>query len=138
LLGLVSGVGCGSSNRASVEGKVLLDGQPLKTGVINFMPTEDNPGPTAGGTIVDGHYKIDAERGVAIGLNRVVISSKQPTGRKIQSLDRVDEEIAEVVPSQYNTKSTLTRDIQAGANEQDFELEGRVSSNSHRRSYPRN
>ena len=133
---VVSIAGCGMDNRASVSGNVTLDGEPIESGVINFFPTGDNSGPTAGGVITNGSYEIKSARGVAIGSNQVVINSKQKTGRKIQSLDRVDEEQAEAIPPKYNDESILTHEIKPGDNEVDFALEGRIPIESQRRRYP--
>lgn len=126
-------IGCGDSNRASVSGSITLDGKPLAIGVISFVPTGETKGPTAGSTIVDGRYQIIADKGVVVGANRISISSKQKTGFKINrfgppgsSTAGMVDELADVVPSQYNVKTTLVRDIKSGTNEFNFELQGRV------------
>jgi hypothetical protein len=129
-------VGCSDDNRASVSGTVTLDGQPLPHGVIDFFPTNGNSGPSAGSTITDGHYEIASDKGVVVGLNRVSISSVQKTGRSIQSVDAVHEERLEAVPAKYNHESELTRDVQPGANELNFDLKGRVPIETIRRRYP--
>ena len=128
--------GCSDSNRAEVYGVVTLDGKPVEQGVINFFPTGDNKGPSAGSTIEGGRYEIASEKGVVVGANRVSISSVQATGRKIQSVDAVHEERLEAVPPQYNSQSSLTHDVQPGTNELNFELTGRVPIESSRRRYP--
>ncbi|MCC7084014.1 MAG: hypothetical protein IT427_03280 [Pirellulales bacterium] len=133
----LSAVGCGNGNRAAVSGTVTLDGKPLQQGVINFL-LADGKGPSAGGTITDGQYEISATKGVMVGSNRVSISSVQPTGRKIQSLGRVDEEYAEAVPTRYNQQTTLLHEIQPGQNVLNFDLQGRIPIESIRRRYPGN
>jgi hypothetical protein len=130
--------GCGDSNRAAVSGTVTLDGAPLEQGVINFFPAEGNKGPTAGGTITSGRYEIASEKGVAVGSNRVTISSVQKTGRKIQGVDVVHEERLEAVPAKYNSETTLVHDVQPGKNVLDFDLQDRVPIESIRRRYPGN
>jgi hypothetical protein len=128
--------GCGDNKRASVWGKVTLDGQPLDQGVIEFFPAGDNTGPSAGGTIENGQYEVASAKGVAVGTNKVTISSVQKTGRSIQSKDAVHEERLEAIPPRYNFESELTRDVQPGDNELNFELEGRIPIETIRRRYP--
>ncbi len=118
-------LGCDSSNRAEVHGTIMLDGQPLPSGMINFLPADGN-GPSAGATIIDGRYEIHSAKGVTPGSNQVMINSLQKTGRTIQSLDQVDEELAEAVPPEYNEETTLLRDVEPGSNELNFDLKGRI------------
>jgi hypothetical protein len=107
-----------------VSGSVLVDGQPLKTGSINFVP-EGGLGPTAGSPITDGKYQIGRSAGLWIGKNKVVIRANRKTGRKItNAMDpgaTIDEQ-AEMLPPEYNTKSTLIKEVVAGANTFDFDL----------------
>ncbi len=137
-------VGCGRTDRSAVSGIVTLDGKPLSTGVINFFPTEGTKGPSAGGIIVDGRYEVGGEKGVMVGTNRVTISSQQKTGRKVSRFGRpgssegLVDEMADVVPQQYNAQSTLVQNIQAGKNELNFELQGRVPIESVKGNSPRN
>jgi hypothetical protein len=101
-----------------------VDGEPLKAGSINFVP-EGGAGPTAGGTITDGKYQIDRSSGLWIGKNKVVIRANRKTGKKIPNAmapGRFIDEQAEILPPQYNTKSTLFKEIVAGANTFDLDL----------------
>ena len=141
LLACVFLSGCSDSNRAEVYGTVTLDGKPVEQGVINFFPTDGNKGPSAGSTIEGGRYEIAAEKGVAVGTNRVSINSKQKTGRKIARFGHagdadeqaVWDELADVVPPQYNVESTLVFDVQPGRSELNIDLRGRVPIESIRR-----
>ena len=119
--------GCSESgpDRASVSGSVLLDGQPLVKGSINFVPVEATAGPTAGAVIENGRYQIDRAKGVAVGKNQVRISSVQPTGKKIMTFGQLTDEWAEVLPAEYHSKSTLVRTVQSGANVLDFDLKSK-------------
>jgi hypothetical protein len=121
-------VGCSQSGpqRASVSGSVLLDGQPVVKGSMNFVPVEGTVGPTAGANIENGRYSIDREKGVTVGKNRVKISSVQPTGKKIMAFGELTDEWAEVVPAEYNARSTLVRPIQPGSNLLDFDLKRKL------------
>lgn len=122
-----SAVGCRDPNadvRGAVRGRVTLDGVPLDQGQIIFMPTAGTRGPAAGGVITNGVYDTPTAKGAAIGTNTVQISSRQKTGRQIRAGntgEQVDE-WAEVIPTRYNTASTLQTEIKKGRNEINFEL----------------
>jgi hypothetical protein len=57
-----------------------------------------------------------------VGKNLVKISSAQPTGKKVMAFGELTDEWAEVVPPEYNTRSTLIRSIESGASTLDFDL----------------
>jgi hypothetical protein len=112
--------------RAEVSGTVTFNGEPVKEGSINFFPTEGTKGPEAGGAILDGKYHIPRAKGPVVGKNRVELRAFQKTGRKIQDPTAppgtLTEEIANVFPLEFNTNSTLTRDVQPGKNELPFDI----------------
>ena len=121
--------GCGGGDglpRQSVSGKVTFGGQPLEKGTIQFVPDDPNmKDPTSGGApILDGSYAIGSEMGLVPGKYKVSISS--PTGGAAQG-DAPGSASAmpkELIPSQYNTASTLSADVKAGqSNTFDFPLE---------------
>lgn len=120
-------VGCSepARNRAIVYGQVKIDGQPVEAGSINFMPTSGNTGPTAGGSIEHGSYRIELQKGVVLGKNRVELRANRKTGRKVPSPfgsnDTIDE-LVDAFPSEYNSNSTLVREISRGENHLDFDL----------------
>ncbi|UUO04899.1 hypothetical protein M4951_16065 [Blastopirellula sp. J2-11] len=128
---LTFGLGCGPNydgpQRASVVGSVTLDGKAISRGAIEFIPSADTLGPTAGARIVDGKYELDEAKGPVLGKYQVRIFSPGPTGRKVSAgsqgpMGALVDEIGETVPSQYNAKSTLEREIVAGKNQLDFDL----------------
>ena len=117
-------LGCGS-NRTTIEGAVTFDEQPVEQGSITFEPAS-GAGPSAGGTIHSGRYKIDAE-GVAPGEMIVRISAVRPTGKKIeagppQPPGTMVDEVRPYLPAMYNEQSTLRVQITAGKVTQDFAL----------------
>ena len=125
-------LGCGKGdglNRSSVEGKVSLDGTPVEQGSITFVPTSGTKGPTAGGSIAKGRYSVPAAKGPVVGRYRVEIHAPRNTGKKIQApmapAGTMTDEIADAMPAQYNTKSTLEKEVKAGRNEIDFDLSAR-------------
>jgi hypothetical protein len=81
----LAALGCSGSDRAAVAGKVTFDGRPLEQGRIMFVPDSANPGPTAGGPIVNGSYNVPAKNGVFIGKNTVQINAVRKTGKRIPS-----------------------------------------------------
>jgi hypothetical protein len=48
--------GCGDPSHATVSGKVTLDGKPLNSGYVSFIPEDTQAGQTSGGRIIDGEY----------------------------------------------------------------------------------
>ena len=106
--------GCAPAVRV-VEGKVTLDGKALASGAIDFEPA-DSRGRLLGGDIKEGSYRIEIPPEQAAGTSVVRITSPQPTGRKVPAgppaaPGAMIDEIAEVVPAQYNTRSTLKVDL---------------------------
>jgi hypothetical protein len=112
--------------RKAISGSVTLDGQPLAEGKIQFDPVEAKPGESAivVGDIKDGKYAIDRAAGPVPGNYKVSISSvpaikidpKEGPGARPKLPP-------EKVPAQYNTKSTLTKEIPAdGSAPIDFPL----------------
>lgn len=121
--------GCGEAGdglaREAVSGSVKLDGQPLKSGSISFLP--DGPGSPQGGgaPIIDGKYTIAKAQGLPPGKYKVTISSaggppppgEAPGGGAMPK---------ETVPDKYNAKSALTAEVKAGQSAAiDFALESK-------------
>ena len=125
--------GCGGQSgieRPAVSGTVLLDGQPIESGTISFVPAPGTKGPTAGGIIKSGKYSISEGDGAAVGTARVEISSSKATGKMIEVGSPMPpgtkiEETIEAVPTKYNKNSTLTVEIKAAANTHDFDLKSK-------------
>ncbi len=93
-----------------VKGKVLLKGQPVKDGIIKFMPL--TPGTAlseSGAQIVNGDYLLPAEFGLLPGKYKVILTAGDgrtpantdeapgPTGANIISKD--------LIPPEYNTRT---------------------------------
>jgi hypothetical protein len=122
--------GCGQSDRASVSGRVTLDGQPLQSGSITFFPTGNTKGPTAGDVIEGGIYSVSASRGPVAGQYRVEIRSMRKTGRKIRvpvpaPPGTMMDELVSGIPAIYNDESTLTAEVIKGKNHFDFDLKSK-------------
>jgi hypothetical protein len=136
----LAAAGCGQRAdkwpREPVFGKVSLDGQPLESGEITFVPT-GGEGPASGGKITNGSYAIVRADGPVPGPHRVSIYSARPTGKKIK--DEADprvlyDERVETIPDRYNALSQLTAKVKSGGgNTFDFELAGQKDSTQAKR-----
>jgi hypothetical protein len=132
--------GCGSSgdnlNRQAVSGTVTLDGKPLAEGTISFAPTTDLPTPGMV-SITAGNYEIPKALGLVPGSYKVSILSNKsvaaPTekfgdmpGRAARQQTEADDarqralvlgkraDSNQLIPSKYNTATTLTADVKDG------------------------
>lgn len=122
---LLSGCGAGGPARASVMGKVEFEGQPVTEGTILFVPTGNTKGPAAGGTIKDGNYILKAAEGPVIGMHKVEIKGTRKTGKKIKAVPPASGEFDETeqyIPYNFNTKTTLEKEIKSGENSIDFKM----------------
>jgi hypothetical protein len=122
-------LGCGKGDgltRSSVEGKVSLDGAPVEKGSIAFSPIGGTKGPSVGGSIENGRYSLPAAKGPVAGKYRVELHAPKSTGKKIQApmspKGTMVDEVTDAMPAQFNSKSTLEKEVKAGRNEIDFEL----------------
>ena len=114
-------VGCAKkSNRGTVSGNVTLDGEPLKSGVIRFVPA-DGATATADSVITDGKFSAS----VPPGDKKVSISAPKVTGKR-RMYETPDSPMIDVVqellPAKYNVQTELTLAVNAGSQEKDFPL----------------
>lgn len=130
--------GCGAGDgkpRVALEGRVTLNGKELPTGLVSLIPA-DSAGETAVAIIENGKYVIEREAGPTPGKYKVLVESKQPTGRKVRDADnpkaKVDE-ITEAVPVQYNAQSTLEIEITPSSGQTfDLALKGNANDRNAR------
>ena len=112
---LVAGCGDEGPLRHKVTGTVNLDGQPLETGQVLFVPA-DGQGPSDACPIVAGTF----EGKVAPGAKRVEITaSKELPPAEPGGMPGVEN----LVPKQYNRESTLTAEINDRGEPLTFDLE---------------
>ena len=121
VLGALLAAGCSSSTgKGTVEGTVTLDGQPLKSGLIRFVPA-DGKSPTADTTITDGHYSAE----VPFGEKRVEICAPKVVGKQrmydTPNSPTVDI-VEELLPPHYNVQSELTITVNERKQTKAFEL----------------
>lgn len=121
---LIGLAGCGTSVKTpemhSVSGVIKLDGTPLKSGTINFTPS-DGKKPTAGGTVTNGNYTVQ----VSPGSSKVSISSPKVAGTR-KAYDTPDsptiEIIEEAIPAAYNVNTTLEHSVTGSRRDVNFDL----------------
>lgn len=123
-LSIPSGCRRTDASRGVVSGKVTLDGQPLATGSIAFVPTDGTIGVATGGEIREGAYRLAGNAAPVLGWNRVEIRGVRKNGRTVQKPFAAEgemiEESAEAIAPRYNTSSTLKTEIKPGNNKADF------------------
>jgi len=120
--------------REAITGTVMLDGQPLAGGVIQFTApreggTTGGAGDTGGSPISNGQFSIDREHGLVPGHYRVTINaSGGAVAAKPAEPGRPNrkELPKELIPAKYNAESTLTADVKKGGpNDFKFELQSK-------------
>jgi hypothetical protein len=113
---LVLVAGCSSAppppKRGKIEGKVMLNGQPVASGRIRFMAIDPN-GTNVAADIKDGAFAVPTEQGPTRGKYRVEFSVPSATKRRVPDDDnpgKFIEEAPETLPRRYNYDSTITAD----------------------------
>jgi len=115
-------VGCGESDklpREAVSGTVSVEGKPLKSGLITFVPNESNTPTQGGALILEGKYTVPKNQGLVPGKYRIIITSPEDKGEII--FDKTNNApglppipAKEVIPRQYNSESLLSAEVTAG------------------------
>ena len=121
--------GCSKSdplNRQQVSGKVLLGGNPVAQGSIEFHPV-DTTGTMSGAVISNGAYTIPAEQGLPPGDYIVRVFSSAGTEVPQEEFPgESDVASPELIPEEYNVNSQERRTVAAGEdNVFDFEIPGK-------------
>jgi hypothetical protein len=124
-LGTLSG--CSDpQNRQEVTGEVILKGQPLDDGIINFAPL-DGQETGDGAQIVNGKYRIPKEKGLSPGKYKVTIIAGD--GRSGAGNASPDSPYAgskpgqERIPPEYNKRSKIAKEVtKGGPNQFDFNI----------------
>lgn len=122
---LTSAIGCGRTEgpkTAVVTGKINLDGKPLETGSISFLPVDGN-GVPSGAKISQGTYRAD----VPPGFKRVEIRAQKVVGQKEAYPGAPNSPmydiVEELIPLRYNAQSELKTTVAGQASPVDFNLE---------------
>jgi hypothetical protein len=127
LLGIVGG--CSQNDSlATVEGIVRLEGQPLRTGTVRFVPTA---GRAATGQIQsDGTFKLGTfgeSDGAVTGIHKVAIIAYETAGDGRPAYEAGAQANKPLVPQRYMAVGTsgLTFEVKPGENRAEFDLESR-------------
>jgi hypothetical protein len=126
----IHAAGCGGDNlpREGVAGSVTVEGKPLKSGVITFVPSGPDVPTQGGAPVVDGKYSIPRAQGLVPGKYKVVLSSGEGTPeKKVDSANDMPGmppvPAKEVIPPQYGANTVLEANVTAGGkNEFDFNV----------------
>jgi hypothetical protein len=104
--------------RATVRGRVTLDGKALSTGMVTFVPDKSRgtSGPPAvGGIDSTGHYELSTDRqsegdGAVVGFHQVRVLCNEPAKDAMQSMT------PSLIPVRYNNEATsgLRFEVKAG------------------------
>ncbi len=101
-----------AAQRAAVEGTVHIDGQPLRWGMVTFVPRSDKD-PIAFAMVAKGNFTIPATRGATVGMCRIELRdlgavTSSPTIETAQRLDR-GELSCEIVSEKNSIAIELSR-----------------------------
>lgn len=118
-LAIIAAAGCrDGSGRVAVSGKVRVDGQPLASGVIRFVPAHGSAAPVAQAAVENGHYRLDPHHGPFAGPHRVEIESTGHWGVAFDDDVAFAQRTAtqgglppDPIPPRYNRQSELAADI---------------------------
>jgi hypothetical protein len=122
LLILISG--CSSDEgpvRFATTGTVQLDGIPMSSGVIRFVPAEGNGGPAAVAKIIGGEFDFTSADGPIAGPHRVEIEATDHQNFAIDDESAFAAQMQKTgrsplannpVPAIYNSASTLTATVE--------------------------
>lgn len=129
VLPVVIGCGGGKEGQMTVTGSVTLDGQPLESGRIIFMPKEKGSATatSGGGKIENGKYEAEVssgKMGVSIRASKDVPIENPSEEDKARGLTTRPESI---IPARYNDKSELEADVSSSSREFDFDLKSDAS-----------
>jgi hypothetical protein len=113
----------------SLSGSVVVEGQPLRLGLLTLTPLGSTKGPKIAAGITDGQFDIAADRGPWPGEYQAMITATPPdvealvTGQGHEVIRQKAAEPYRVIDRAFNTESTLRVTIQSGnENHSDFQV----------------
>ena len=119
-IGLFSG--CGDSG-ISIRGKITINGKPLESGEIKFLPLNSVDNEHAGAVVTNGEYVVENNERLKEEEHQVQVRAFRPTGKKLWdgmgdgTNKTMVEEIAQFIPNRYNDASELKVSLKKGDNE---------------------
>jgi hypothetical protein len=133
--------GCSSGDelpREAVSGTVMLDGQPLAGGVIQFTPASPEIPQGGGSPITGGRFSIPRAQGLVPGTYRVTVNAASsettvPKGEPVEPGKPPEPgrptrtaRAKELIPAKYNAESELKAEVKKGVpNEFTFTLQSK-------------
>lgn len=119
LLLAVSGCGGDPYGLSQVTGVVTMDGAPLPSAAVSFRPASGRP--AQGITDQDGRYELIYIRDIR-GAEQGAYTVSITTYREASPDPVAGKPKPETIPARYNKQSTLTAEVESGANEINFDL----------------
>ena len=117
----VSPLGCGGgTNLKEISGQVTLDGQPIESGSITFVP--EGKGTAEGANLVGGKYTVSVSPGklkVSISATRPHPTEKVPDANPDAPMV---PKMVQYIPAKYNEATELTITVEKGGSTHDFQL----------------
>lgn len=92
---------------STVEGAVTVDGEPVTSGSLSFLPLESKTGQPIAADIKDGKYRSDS---VPRGKLMVMITAMKDVGEKHVEFGIEYPKLKNVVPEKYRSGIELTVD----------------------------
>lgn len=122
---LATMIGCGGPYDSSVEGVVTLNGDPVASGAVAFIPAGGGP-PAYALTDAAGKYEVytGSEAGLSSGAYGVTVVAREPPKEKQSKLGGPPKPGKQLTPPWYgSSKATpLNFDVKPGSNDIDLEL----------------
>lgn len=110
-------IGCSEAGTgANLHGAVTLDGKPLESGTVLFVPQGDKGQPVQA-TIEHGKYVV---KNVPVGKVKALITSMKKVGEVTDAQGRTSPKLESVVPAKYSQGIELN--LVAGSQEQSIIL----------------
>ena len=129
--GLLAGCGGEADElpRQAVSGTVDFKGEPLKSGMIQFVPAEPGAATAGGAAVTDGKYSIAQAEGLVPGKYQVNITSAAPAAAaQPQGVMPGDAPPPpkEPIPPKYNSQTKLIAQVtKEGPNTFSFKLDAK-------------
>jgi hypothetical protein len=125
--------GCGGAQddfpREAVFGTVKFQGEPMKSGLIQFQPASAGASTAGGAGIVDGQYSISKAEGLVPGTYRVSITSVAEAATPLPPGATPGDPVSRVkepIPAKYNVSTKLDAKVtKEGPNKFDYKLESK-------------
>lgn len=126
LVGSILGCGLRGAGGCAVGGRITVNGDPLPEGLIMFVPQTPSPEHrTVSALISNGEFFVSADKSLAPGSYRVVVTAEKKTGRKKpagEGLSGVVDEYQQYIPERYNARTTLSAEISGDTEDLVFTL----------------